>query len=292
MPVLEIIEDDFVAPDHGEWSFLGDDSTKSILHTVVRATARIEFVDDEGEDLYATGFLVGERLLTTNRHVAERFCGGVGSRGLSLVRNAFANFKVECGGRDPERVEVDTPLLIHPHWDWALLSLKSSLPGRPNLRFDVRPPEAIVGQAIAVVGHPKRTPSVGGANHQTRLLRCRGGNVRSGVKRIATGRLKPRESINDHFGNDCLVLKHTASTLPSNSGSPIVDLSTGTIVGIHVGGRRYLEPNDAVPGHELAKDARVVSKGVAFSGTINATDDWEAKWLVADSDDGLDESIS
>ena len=50
-----------------------------------------------------TGFVVGEGLLMTNRHVAEMFTEGLGEGGLRLQRRATAavDFKRERAGGRP-----------------------------------------------------------------------------------------------------------------------------------------------------------------------------------------------
>jgi endonuclease G, mitochondrial len=284
LPVIAVHDDTFTAPADGEWAFLNDDLAKERLRTVARATGRIECKVD-GKLTYATGFLVGDQLLCTNRHVARAFCNGVGTKGLKKFREATVNFTEECERRAPERVEITEPVLIHPHWDWALLRIDAPASPRQHLVLDTEIPERLDGRAIAVVGHPKRSVSAGTINHQTSLLTCSDGVVRNGVKRIALGKLLSRQSVKDSFGNTCFVLTHNASTLPSNSGSPLVNLSTGRIVGIHAAGEGYLEPNHAVPSYELARDQRVADAGTAFYAVVDPTEEWDEKWRQADLDD-------
>ena len=81
-----------------------------------------------------------------------------------------------------------------------------------------------------------------------------------------TGVLKPRPD-HDVVGN----MKHDASTLGGNSGSPVVDLATGDVIGLHCGGVYMLE-NYAVPTWELARDTRVYKSGIEFTGTPAAED--------------------
>ena len=48
-------------------------------------------------------------------------------------------------------------------------------------------------------------------------------------------------------------LLHDCSTLGGNSGSPVVDLETHRVLGLHVGGR-YLENSHAIPLWTLRAD--------------------------------------
>jgi endonuclease G len=57
------------------------------------------------------------------------------------------------------------------------------------------------------------------------------------------------------------VLAHDCSTLGGNSGSAVLDITTGDVVGLHFAGE-YLTANYAVPAWELAADPRVIDLGV------------------------------
>ncbi len=79
-------------------------------------------------------------------------------------------------------------------------------------------------------------------------------------------------------------MTHDSSTLGGNSGSAIVDVQTGRIVGLHFAGA-YLKANYAAPTHELARDPRVVGAGVNFAGSVPATGDFDAAWARTDGDE-------
>jgi hypothetical protein len=57
------------------------------------------------------------------------------------------------------------------------------------------------------------------------------------VKRLAPGYLTSEDQ-NGSFSHDC-------TTLGGNSGSCVIDVETGSVIGLHWGGD-YLEPNHAV----------------------------------------------
>ena len=57
---------------------------------------------------------------------------------------------------------------------------------------------------------------------------------------------------------------HDASTIGGNSGSAVLDLTTGSVLALHFGGV-YLKANYGVPTWELAQDKRVVDIGVNFA---------------------------
>jgi len=76
-------------------------------------------------------------------------------------------------------------------------------------------------------------------------------------------------------------MTHDSSTLGGNSGSAIIDVRTGEVIGLHFGlhfAGLYLQANYAVPTYELARDRRVAGLGVHFQGTVPADPRVEDVW--------------
>ena len=59
------------------------------------------------------------------------------------------------------------------------------------------------------------------------------------------------------------VIFHDASTLGGNSGSCVVDLDSGRVIGLHFAGQ-YMQYNEAVALWRLADDPLLVRAGVNF----------------------------
>jgi endonuclease G, mitochondrial len=102
------------------------------------------------------------------------------------------------------------------------------------------------------------------------------------VKRLQPGEIRGRMRTAS-FGKLVNAATHDCSTLGGNSGSAVLDLSSGAVLALHFGGS-YREQNYAVPSFELARDSRVSQAGVRFDGepTHDATD-WAQWWIRADS---------
>ena len=100
------------------------------------------------------------------------------------------------------------------------------------------------------------------------------------VKRLQPGKVRRRDTCRS-FGHDVSALTHDSSTLGGNSGSAVIDLKTGQVVGLHFAGE-YLKANYAVPAYELARDSRVVDQGVNFAGSLPATTVWATYWQDLD----------
>ncbi len=191
----------------------------------------------------ATGFLVGRRLLATNRHVVKQITQVL----QRPVDEAVVRFHVEW-----ERLDGTAPVRIarvaeeHPTLDWVLLELASDAPrdGLPLARA-ARPK---VNDRILVVGHPlddTRTPAWAKAMYAKNW----------GVKRASPGAVTRADD--EEIGHD-------ASTLGGNSGSPVFDVDSGAVIGVHAGGAFAIE-NTAVPsaaGAAAPKMAGVIQSWV------------------------------
>lgn len=105
------------------------------------------------------------------------------------------------------------------------------------------------------------------------------------IKRLAPGKVgvpdvKPEVM---SFGKIVSTLTHDSSTLGGNSGSAVLDVSTGEIIALHFAGE-YLKSNYGVPSSDLASDGRVIDAGVNFAkGAKAQAGPWEKFWQVRES---------
>ena len=184
-----------------------------------------------------TGFLVAEDLVLTNHHVLSALSHGADELepGMAVIR-----FYQEYEGEEP----VPTcPIIkvagIHPTLDMALLQVK--LPdARPILTFETGalPDHLMVG----TIGYPfkdDRNPLFVEAIYGDQY----------GVKRGAVGEL---------VGTAAHLVSHDCSTLGGNSGSPLMSLTSATVVGVHFTGE-FTYRNDAVAAADAAEFLRTVT---------------------------------
>ncbi|HEX4912489.1 MAG TPA: hypothetical protein VFV51_00960, partial [Vicinamibacterales bacterium] len=79
-PVLDVVDGDFQT-DHPLWVKLNtDDAIRTRLKAAIPAIGRIELPGQSAIPYGGTGFIVGDRLVMTNRHVAAIFSSGLGTR--------------------------------------------------------------------------------------------------------------------------------------------------------------------------------------------------------------------
>src|SRR5271166_1901402 len=275
-PVVFVHQDGFDALT-APWTHLNTGPLRQRLISLSPSVGRVELPTSTRYPYGGTGFVVGPDLLMTNRHVASLFAIGLGIREIRYLPGDaavnFKRFKHEDG--DPledssATLQVREVRMIHPFWDLALLLVDGLTDAHPPFTLSVRNPEELVGTEVAVMGYPARDDR-SDLSLQDRIF----GRVYN-VKRLQPGKLRPRVSFLSYH-NNVNALTHDSSTLGGNSGSAIIDLQTGQVVGLHFAGE-YLKANYAVPAYELARDSRVVEAGVQFAGSLAPTTDWAFAW--------------
>lgn len=265
----------------GVWSELDTATVRARIDPMLGAIGRIELPNMYTVPYGGTGFLVGPQLLMTNRHVARLFAEGRGSKRLVYrPGDALVDFECEYGSL-PENASpftIEQVLMIHPYWDMALVRVSGLPAGYRPLTLSVRTPEDLVGRNMVAIGYPARDPR----NDLALQDRIFGGVYN--VKRLQPGKIRRRSRVHS-FEHQVEAMVHDSSTLGGNSGSAVVDVNSGRVVGLHFAGE-YLKANYAVPSYELARDRRVLDAGVQFDGRVAVTDQWQRAWLDADGAEG------
>ena len=279
-PVVDVVNGTYAAPG-APFAALGDGPARELIQAAIPSIGRIELPDHPSLPYGGTGFVVGENLLMTNRHVAELFAIGLGREELSFRagQTAAVDFLRERDRPDALRFGIDRVVMVHPYWDMALLAT-DGLGGVAPLRLSVADPGDLRERTVAVIGYPALDPR-NNVDLQNRIF----GGVFN-VKRLQPGLLRERADI-DSFGHEVSAITHDSSTLGGNSGSAVIDVETGTVVALHFAGI-YLKANYAVPSRELARDRRVVDAGVDFEGDVAEAGPlpWDRFWRDADPGGG------
>lgn len=248
------------------------------LTAAIPSIGRVERFSPSGMsvDHVGTGFIVGERLMMTNRHVAEVFVTGAGSASLVYSSGGGFDFGREQGGDirgTGATLRIKGVKMVHPYWDMALFELADLPAGVRPLQLSVLAPEELLGHRIATIGYPGRGKD---PSPEAQELEQRFYEGIYGVKRIAPGEIDGRRSTLS-FGHQVSAMLHDSSTLAGNSGSGIFAAASGHVIGLHFKGKT-LDTNYSVPIHELARDRRVVDAGVNFAGSVAPGSDWEDYW--------------
>lgn len=209
-------------------------TAQSILAAAIRAVGRIELQGHADFAWVGTGWLVGPRILVTNRHVASTFASDKHETfGFRSGIDASVDFLQEIG-RDDQLVfrcsEVlhieavggpDLAFLLVEQVDGASLATPITL----SARVPTRTP------SVATIGYPAYDSRIPDADLMAKIY----GRVYD-KKRVAPGAVTAVEDVR---------LLHDCTTLGGNSGSVVLDLLRGEAVGLHFSGS-FLRTNYAV----------------------------------------------
>ena len=285
-PAVDVVDGKFNVT-HELWTHLSSNiAIRERIEGIIPSVGRIELPGNQRYPYGGTGFIVGNNLIMTNRHVAAIFANGLGDRRLAFKAEykAGIDFLRERDRDTGPTLMVKRVALIHPYWDMALLEVESP-GGRKPVKLSLADVADLDGHEIVIIGFPAFDPR-NDAAEQDKLF-----DSVYGVKRLQPGELHGRADT-ESFGKVLSAAAHDCSTLGGNSGSAVFDLATGDVIALHFGGR-YQEKNFAVPAFELGRDGRVVDAGVQFAGTpTGGTPAWSDWWTRTETEGADDEPQS
>ncbi len=234
-PALPLQDGCFQPLAVGPWQQL----VPNLIQRQARSICRLDLCT--GGALYCqlgTGFVVGTDaewlLIMTNTHVVDAAIqmGWPALPGLTLTCD-FARETVLTGG---PRLPVEPSHQSHTAHDLTLLTLRSThfgaTPPPPPLPLAADVRDNAVDMSIGVIGHPALNTQRDGAFP----IHYGFGNA-FGIKRFAPGLVRAR-AIRSWYHKYPTVdaIFHDATTLGGNSGSCLLDLQSGLVVGLHFGG--------------------------------------------------------
>lgn len=290
-PVVDVVENKF-KDSHltNKWAHLSSGNLRSRIEECFLSVGRINVPGMPSLPYAGTGFVVGDGLLMTNRHVAHIFARGLGTQsvGFRSGQTAKIDFYHENGQTTSDSLVVDDVLMIHPWWDMALLKVSGLPAQRKPLSISTQDPRQLADREVIVVGYPGYDP-----NGDEEFQRVQNRIFRSTyyVKRMQPGQLKVHEDIRDEMHREVVTaITHDCSTLGGNSGSVVLALPPKDrpddpieVIGLHFAGQ-YLVANYAVPTFDLAQDSRIVSEGLNITGRLDPRGDFYGPiWTKADA---------
>lgn len=180
-----------------------------------------------------TGFHVGDGIIVTNQHVAKLFFKiqppydrvQINGRDIAATINFVSEHSASQSESDELTISEALYIADYGEPDIAILFCPeaqnlSAIPGFLSDNLD--------GDLIAAIGFPSDRPGGVADDKRFRDLVFGDGHTQMGiynVKRIAPGKLE--------MGLPDPYLKHDCSVVGGNSGSPLISLETGQVVGIH-----------------------------------------------------------
>jgi len=252
-PAILIQQGDFLPPPP-DWARLS--KARVGIREVIARCGRVDVTGHLDFDWVGTASLIAPTVVMTNRHVAREFCARADDDWVFRPgMTARIDFREELGGYAPMEFEITGVIGVHEHRDLALLRVEgASSDGRalPDpLPVAAREPDDLYGRDVYVVGYPAWDGRRGEPDALRRIFM----DVYN-VKRLQPGRAVT-------YSAKFSALEHDCSTLGGNSGSPVVDLETHEVIGLHFGGR-YGLGNYAVPLWMLTADPLLAKGEVNF----------------------------
>ena len=225
-----------------------------VLRPAYHATGRIgyaqEGVPTAADYSFGTGFLVTPNHVITNRHVhgfyghyltSEEDCGGIE---FIAEKDKDASDFIPFNGQPP---------LLVDGLDIAIYTLSRPAENRTPIDRVAIPTQKLDARDIAVIGYPDThepdDPDLLAAFEEDPVF---------AVKRISQGHIFQHSTDTESpYGVETRVdedevtsfamqaICHNASTLSGNSGSPILDLKTGDLLGVHFAGYKIFNKREA-----------------------------------------------
>ncbi len=213
------------------------DQSNDQISKVIPSVGRIELSGHPRYPWVGTGWLIkGTNIVVTNRHVANIFSSrrkksfGINTDYRGNVLSVNIDFKEEHEIAEENEFQIKKVIHVaeNDEPDIALLEVNpvnekgKSLPEGLEISQNVSQPH----DNVYVVGYPAYDPI-----EEIKIYDFIFKGI-SDVKRLAPGDIFPSSAASYIYMHDC-------STWYGNSGSPLVDLNTGKVVGIHYAGTQH-----------------------------------------------------
>jgi glutamyl endopeptidase len=259
-PVLLVQGGRFAMPPP-VWEDL-DRTYRSDIEMALRSVGRVEMTGYPDLTWAGTAWVVAPGFVVTNRHVVQYFAQPAAETRWRIKDGMTAQIdfgrELDMPADEGQIFEVPggAEILVHPVHDLALVpvagrSRNGAAPLPPPLSLAPDGGGIGEGRKVFVAGYPERNDRA-----PERLLQYRLFQGIFGVKRLQPGQVMSLLSEQGTLLHDC-------STLGGNSGSPVVDLDTNRVVGLHYSGF-HRHANLAVALWQLAGDPLLRAAGVGF----------------------------
>jgi len=244
-------------------------ANKQALEAVATGVGRVDLIRHPTLPYAGTGWLIDDDIVVTNRHVAETFAEASWAGGHTFARGVFDEpmearvdtiRQIDADDVGERTVEVTGILYVAGPREPDIAFLR--VVPRPDLpKLDLSTTPVAPGLPVAAIGYPAWD---GGRNDPDLMERLFKGVYN--VKRFSPGLVH-------RTGHDDILVLGDYTSLGGNSGSAVVDLATGKVVGLHFAGvfrdTNYAVAADVVAAARLSLDTKV--PGHAFEEEPPAT---------------------
>lgn len=255
------------------------DPHKDKIVTAIKSVARLELLNHNDYAYVGTAWMIAPRIMVTNRHVADIFARQQGgsikfrTNNLGQFLKPQVDFREEYQRDDAFEVPIIEVLYIESDVgyqpDVAFIQVKehNGLPDPINLSSQ----EIHEGDDVAVIGYPARD-----FRNDADIMH----DIFKGiyeVKRLSPGWIS--DTLPDRF-----VFSHDCSTLGGNSGSVVIDITSGEAVGLHFSGR-FKENNFAVKARTILNRLQKITPQIHVPSSMPEIAEEEAAPTIDDLSD-------
>lgn len=251
-PAILIQSGKFATPPEG-WEVL--EEFRAQIEGVLPSVGRIEEQKVMNGSMIGTGFLVADDVIMTNRHVARVFSveGLNNNWKLKVSMRPVIDYIEEEGAETSEEFRITEVIGIHETLDMALLRVEKGAAARTPLTIASKELDLSELRQVYLVGYP--ATDNGGVTPPEVLLRIFANIFQK--KRLQPGELSA-------VFDEQPIMAHDCSTLGGNSGSCVLDLQTGQVIGLHFRGE-FQKANHAVALWKLTDDPLLKKAKVNFA---------------------------
>ncbi|GAA6619652.1 trypsin-like serine peptidase [Scytonema sp. NUACC26] len=250
-PAILIKNNTFEVDVSDEWAKRLE-AARANVEKAIRSVGRIEVTNHpRGLSYLGTGWLVAPDVIVTNRHIAEAFARKQDGS-FVIKRNSTTGMNIGVNIDFREEFQVNA----QEHFEvLEVLYIEEDLDDKPDIAFLKVSTKALVRGAVVnlsstpipltntLVQDESEVAAIGYPAEDSRRNPLPDPDMNKifgdiyDVKRLQPGQIKSVRP--DLITHDC-------STLGGNSGSVVIDLQSGSAVGLHFGGKFMVE-NYAVP---------------------------------------------
>jgi len=275
-PALVIRDDSFPQPPE-RWRRL-EEPFRDAIEAAILSAGRIDAAIGESRDMVGTGFVVSSDLIMTNTHVVEEFADPAPDFTSWEIRagaEPTIDFKAEHESPKRKAFRIKEIVTAFDRNDTAdrLNSLDLALLRVEPMSFD--PPGARLPPALRLASHEPAAAAGGAVEAPAKDLYIVGypwtdneGITPPAVLLKIFGEIRKKKRLQPgEYGANFplhLTFSHDVSTLGGNSGSFVIDLSSGLIIGLHFRGK-YRQANYALQLWQLQDVPGIKGKGLNFS---------------------------